>query len=163
MARFAILLTLFWSASGLTQVCGEPGLRHWTSVVKLAAAPVTLHWTGVREGKDAVCGIAYQTHQGKARVLSVFGQPQINRSESLIAFAACADDGCDKTILIADFVSGVVLKGVLPVSASQTYFSARWARPGRTLSVDLEGMPGQPSRQFSCTASREVVCVAAGI
>src|ERR1700677_3325483 len=111
MARFAILLTLFWSASGLTQVCGEPGLRHWTSVVKLAAAPVTLHWTGVREGKDAVCGIAYQTHQGKARVLSVFGQPQINRSESLIAFAACADDGCDKTILIADFVSGVVLKG----------------------------------------------------
>jgi len=159
MMRLALLLSIFWSASALANECGEPGARHWTTVVKLSAASVTLHWTGVYEGRDAACSLSYQTSQGVARTLTVWGQPQVNETANLIAFASCADDGCKKTILIADVVRGVVLKGALPVSVPQAYFSIKWKGASRTLSVDMEGVQGQPNRKFTCSASDPIVCV----
>jgi hypothetical protein len=159
MMRLALLLSILSSASALANECGEPGSRNWDSVVKLSAASVTLHWTGVYEGRDAVCGLSYQTSQGEARTLTVWGQPQVNKMESLIAFASCADDGCEKTILIADIVRGVVLKGVLPLSVPQAYFSIKWKGSSRTLSIDMEGIQGRRQRKFTCSPSDPIVCV----
>jgi len=54
------------------------------------------------------------------QALEVWGEPEINVAENLVAFASCADDGCDNTILIADIVRGVVIKGDLPPSTQQS-------------------------------------------
>jgi hypothetical protein len=163
MMRLALLLSILWPASALANECGESGSRHWASVVKLSAVSVTLHWTGVYEGRDVVCGLSYQTSKGVARTLTVWGQPQVNETENLIAFASCADDGCEKTILIADIVRGVVLKGALPLSVPQAYFSIKWRGASRTLSVDMERVQGQPPRKFACSSSDPIVCVAGEI
>jgi hypothetical protein len=97
------------------------------------------------------------------QALEVWGEPEANVPENLIAFASCADDGCDNKILVADIVRGVVLEGALPVSTQQTYFSLKWAASGRTLSVEGESFGGRPPRQFNCAVTERVVCATRGI
>jgi len=110
MKRVGLLLLLMWSFPALAKECGDPDARHWSTVVRLAAGSVTLHWTGVYEGRQAVCLLSYRNSQGKTQTLEVWGEPELNVAESLVAFASCADDGCDSTLLVADIVRGVVLK-----------------------------------------------------
>jgi len=97
------------------------------------------------------------------QALEVWGEPEANVTENLIAFAFCTDDGCDNKILVADIIRGVVLEGDLPVSTQQTYFSLKWAASGRTLSVEGENFGGRPARHFTCAVADEVVCATGGI
>jgi hypothetical protein len=92
------------------------------------------------------------------QALEVWGEPEANVTENLIAFAFCADNGCDNTILVADVVRGVVLKSDLPVSLQQTYFSLKWAASGRTLSVEAESVDRRPARHFTCAVTDRMVC-----
>ena len=157
------LLLMLLSLPALGKQCGDPGAKHWSTVLNLAAGPVTLHWTGVHEGGQAVCRLSYRNKQGQTQALEVWGEPEVNVAENLIAFAFCADDGCDNKFLVADIVRGVVLEGDLPVSTRQTYFSLKWAAPGRTLSVEGESFGGRPPRHFSCAVTERVVCATGGI
>jgi hypothetical protein len=163
MKRVGLLLLLLWSFPALAKQCGEPNARHWSTAVKLAAGPVTLHWTGVEDGRQRVCRLSYRNQQGQTQALDVWGEPEVNALENLIAFASCGDDGCDNTILVADIVRGGVLKGDLPPSTQHTYFSLRWAASGRTLSVEGESIGGRPPRHFDCVVTERVVCAAGGI
>jgi len=104
-----LLALLLWSFPALAKQCGDPVARHWSTVVALAAGPVTFHWTGFGEGHQAVCRLSYRDTQGQVQALEVWGEPEVNVAENLVAFASCADDGCDNTILIADIVRGVVI------------------------------------------------------
>lgn len=131
-------------------------------MAKFANATVTLRWTGVYEGSDTVCEVSVLDAKGHTKVLSVWGQPYINAPAGLIAFASCADDGCDAVIVVADISRGVLLKGALPVSAQQHYFKLAWQLPGRTLSVLDEGPAADGSQQLVCTVTSEVVCSARG-
>jgi hypothetical protein len=94
--------------------------------------------------------------------LEVWGEPEANVTENLIAFTSCADDGCDNTILVADVVRDVVLKGELPPSTQQTYFSLKWASSERTLSVEGESIGGRSPRHFTCAVTESVVCAMGG-
>jgi hypothetical protein len=161
--RLSFLIPLLWSASALGKECGEADAKHWTTVVKVAAAPVTLHWTGVYEGRDSVCAISFTDSQGHLRTLSVWGQPQVNAAKSLIALASCADDGCDTTILVADIARGVVLKSALPLHDAQGYFSVAWEGSGSRLAVEVEGIPGQPPRRLTCSVADKIVCATRGL
>ena len=163
MKRVGLLLLLLWSFPALAKHCGEPGAKHWSTVVKLAAGPVTLEWTGIDVGRQAVCRLSYRTGQGQVRTLEVWGEPEVNVSENLVAFASCADDGCDNAILVADIVRGLVLKGDLPPSTQQTYFSLKWAPSGRTLLVEGESIGGRPPRHFTCAVTERLACAAGGI
>jgi hypothetical protein len=163
MKRVGLLLLLLWSFPLLAKQCGEPTAKHWSTVVDLAAGPVTLHWTGVDVGRQAVCRLSYRNRQGEVQTLEVWGEPEVNVTENLVAFVSCADDGCDNTILVADIVQGAVLKGDLPPSTQQTYFSLKWTASGRTLSVEGESIGGRPARHFSCAVTERVVCVTGGI
>jgi hypothetical protein len=154
-----LLGLLLWSFPALAKQCGEPAARHWSTVVALAAGPVTLHWTGVGEGHQAVCRLSYRDTQGQVQALEVWGEPEVNVAENLVAFASCADDGCDNTILIADIVRGVVIRGELPPSTQQSYFSLKWAPSGRTLLVEGESIGGRPPRRFDCAVTERVACV----
>jgi hypothetical protein len=97
------------------------------------------------------------------RELEVWGEPEINEAENLVAFASCSDDGCDSTVSVADIVRGIVLKGRLPPSTQTTYFSLKWAPSGRTLVVEAESIGGRPPRHFTCTVTETVVCATNGI
>jgi hypothetical protein len=97
------------------------------------------------------------------QALEVWGEPLPNVAENLVAFAFCTDDGCDNTILVADIVRGVVLKGELPVSMQQTYFSLKWAASGRTLAVEGERIGGREPRNLTCAVTERLVCAAGGI
>jgi hypothetical protein len=97
------------------------------------------------------------------QALEVWGEPEANVTENLIAFASCTDDGCDNKILVADIVRAVVLEGALPVSTQQTYFSLKWAASGRILSVEGESFGGRPPREFNCAVTEKVVCATGGI
>ena len=163
MKRVGLLLLLLWSFPALAKQCGEPTAKHWSTVVNLAAGPVTLHWTGVDVGRQAVCRLSYRNRQGEVQTLEVWGEPEVNVTENLVAFVSCADDGCDNTILVADIVQGAVLKGDLPPSVQQTYFSLKWAASGRTLSVEGESIGGRPPRHFSCAVTEKVACATGGI
>ena len=163
MKRVGLLLLLLWSLPTLAKQCGEPSAKHWSTVVKLAAGPVTLQWTGVDDGRQAVCRLSYRNRQGQVQALEVWGEPEVDVTESLIAFASCADDGCDNTILVADIGRAVVLKGDLPPSTQQTHFSLKWAASGRTLSVEGESIGGRPPRHFTCAVTERVVCAMGGI
>ena len=163
MKRVGLLLLLLWSCPALAKQCGNPGAKHWSTVVRLSAGPITLHWTGVDERGQAVCRLSYRDGQGQMQALEVWGEPEPNVTQSLIAFASCADDGCDNTILVADIVRGVVLKGDLPVSMQQTYFSLKWATSGRTLAVEGERTDGRSPRHFTCAVTETVVCATGGI
>jgi hypothetical protein len=160
MKRVAFLVLLVWSFPALAKQCGDPAAKHWSTVVRLAAGPITLHWTGVDEGGQAVCRLLYRNSQGQMQALDVWGEPEPNLTENLVAFAFCADDGCDNTIMVADIVRGVVLKADLPVSTQRTYFTLRWATSGRTLSVEGESNGGRPPRHFTCAVTERVVCAA---
>jgi len=92
------------------------------------------------------------------QALEVWGEPEANAPENLIAFVSCTDDGCDNTLLVADIVRGVVLKGTLPPSTQQTYFSLKWAASGRTLAVEGESIGGRPPRHFTCEVTERVAC-----
>lgn len=163
MNRVCLLLLLLWSLPALAKECGDPGAKHWTTAVNLAAGPVKLHWTGVGEGRQAVCRVSYRNREGQTQELEVWGEPEINVTENLVAFASCSDDGCDSTVSVADIVRGIVLKGHLPPSTQQTYFSLKWAPSGRTLSVEAESIGGRPPRHFTCTVTETVVCATGGI
>ena len=163
MKRVGLLVLLLWSFPALAKQCGEPTAKHWSTVVNLAAGPVTLHWTGVDVGRQAVCRLSYRNRQGGVQTLEVWGEPEVNVTENLVAFVSCADDGCDNTILVADIVQGAVLKGDLPPSVQQTYFSLKWAASGRTLSVEGESIGGRPPRHFSCAVTEKVACATGGI
>jgi hypothetical protein len=163
MKRVGLFLLLLWSFPALAKQCGESSARHWSTSVKLAAGPVTLHWTGVDDGRQAVCRLSYRNAQGQVQALEVWGEPEVNVAENLVAFASCGDEGCDNTILVADVVRGVVLKGELPPSTQQSYFSMKWAPSGRTLSVEGESIGGRPRRHFTCAVAEEVVCTASRI
>ena len=163
MKRVGLLLLLLWSFPALAKHCGEPSAKHWSTVVKLAAGPVTLYWTGVDVGRQAVCSLSYPNRQGQMQALEVWGEPEVNVTENLIAFTSCADDGCDNTILVADIVQGVVLKGDLPPSTQQSYFSLKWTASGRTLSIEGESIGGRPPRHFTCAVTERVVCATGGI
>lgn len=162
MKRVGLLLLLLWSFPALAKQCGESSARHWSTLVKLAAGPVTLHWIGVDDGRQVVCRLSYRNGQGQVQALEVWGEPEVNATENLVAFASCADDGCDNTILVADIVRGVVLKGDLPPSTQQSYFSIKWAVSGRTLSVEGESIGGRPPRHFTCAVTENVVCAVSG-
>jgi hypothetical protein len=153
-----VLGLLLWSTSALAESCGEAGARHWITMVKLAAAHVTMHWTGVDEGRDSVCAISFPRSSVHLQLLNVWGQPQVNAAASLIAFASCSDDGCRKTILVADIARGMVLKSSLPLPDEQRRFSLSWEGSGRTLAVEVEGMRGQPPQHLTCTVSEEIDC-----
>ena len=153
-----------WSSLAIAEDCGELGSKHWSTVVKLKAAPVTLHWTGVYEGADSVCSAVYKTSSGQSRTLEVWGQPQVNEAQSLLAFLSCADDGCEKEILVADIARGVVLKTKLPLTGPQSYLKAKWNATGRELLIELESFDegGQPlpvpARRFFCSVTKTVKC-----
>ncbi|MGB6604563.1 MAG: hypothetical protein WA747_08405 [Steroidobacteraceae bacterium] len=153
-----VLLLLLWSTSTLADSCGEAGAKHWTTVVKLAVAPVTLHWTGVNEGRDSVCAISLSRSPTHLQMLNVWGQPEVNAASSLIAFDSCEDDGCRRTILVADVARGVVLKSSLPLADQELYFSLSWKGPGRTLAVQVQGVQGQPPQHLTCSISEQIVC-----
>jgi hypothetical protein len=163
MKRVGLFLLLLWSFPALAKHCGDPGAKHWSTVVKLAAGPVTLDWTGVHEAGQAVCRLSYRNKQGQVQTLEVWGQPEPNETENLIAFAACTDDGCDKTVLVADIATGALLRGDLPVPAQQIFFSLGWGASRRTLLVETEGVDNQPPRHFTCEVTERVVCDTGGI
>jgi len=163
MKRLSLLLLLLWSFPALAKQCGDPAAKHWSTVVNLAAGPVTLHWTGVGEGRQAVCRLSYRNRLGEVQALEVWGEPEVNVTENLVAFTSCADDGCNNTILVADILQGVVLKGDLPPSTQQSYFSLKWTASGRTLSVEGESIGGRPPRHFTCRVTERVICATGGI
>ena len=163
MKLAGLLLMLLCSLTALGRQCGDPSAKHWSTVLHLAVGPVTLQWTGVHEGGQAVCRLSYRNRQGQTQALEVWGEPEPNVTENLVAFASCADDGCDNKLLVADIIRGVVLEGHLPVSTQQTYFSLKWAASGRTLSVEGESFGGQPPRRFTCTVAERVDCATSGI
>jgi hypothetical protein len=158
-----VLILLLSSTSALAKECGEGGAKHWTTVVKTAAAPVTMHWTGVYEGHDSVCDISFSRTPGRVQTLSVWGEPQVNAAQSLIAFSSCADDGCDRSFVVADIAQGTVLKGMLPLPNQQLYFSVAWSGSERTLSVEVEGIRGQPLQHLTCSVSERIVCAKRGL
>ena len=143
--------------------CGDPGARHWNTVLKLAAGAVTLHWTGVHEGGQSVCRLSYRNTQGQTQTLEVWGEPEANVTENLVAFASCTEDGCDHTIVVADIVRSAVFTGELPPSTQQTYFSLKWAASGRTLLVEGESFGGRPPRHFTCVVADSLVCSTGGL
>jgi hypothetical protein len=162
MNRVCLLLLLLWCLPALAKPCGDPTAKHWNTVVKLAAGPVTLHWTGVSEGRQAVCLLSYRNRQGQLQALEVWGEPEANVTENLIAFTSCTDDGCDNKIAVADVVRDIVLEGDLPPSTQHSYFSLSWASSGRTLSVEGEKIGGRPPRHFTCAVTERVVCETGG-
>jgi hypothetical protein len=97
------------------------------------------------------------------QALEVWGEPEANVTENLIAFAFCADNGCDNKILVVDIVRGVVLESELPVSMQETYFAIKWAASGRTLSVEGESFDGRPPRHLTCAVTERVVCATGGM
>ena len=161
MKIFAFVTIFLWSSLAIAEHCGEPGSKHWSTVVKLKAAPVTLHWTGVYEGADSVCSAVYKTSSGQSRTLEVWGQPEVNKAQSLLAFGSCADDGCEKEILVADIARGVVLKTKLPLTGPQSYLKAKWNATGRELLIEEKSFNvGQPlpARRFFCSVTKTVKC-----
>ena len=162
MNRVCLLLLLLWCLPALAKPCGDPTAKQWNTVVKLAAGPVTLHWTGVSEGHQAVCLLSYRNRQGQLQALEVWGEPEANVTENLIAFTSCTDDGCDNKIAVADVVRDIVLEGDLPPSTQHSYFSLKWASSGRTLSVEGEKIGGRPPRHFTCAVTESVVCETGG-
>jgi hypothetical protein len=161
MKAFAYISLLLFSSLAVAQECGEPDAKHWNTVEKFETAQVTLHWTGVYEGVDTVCGVTYNTNLGQPQALEVYGQPEVNKNQNLIGFMTCADDGCEKRIHFADIARGVVLKADLPIAAQQIYLKAKWKGAGRELLVDVESFSNGkalPPIHFLCTVAESVRC-----
>ena len=149
----ALIFALCLPLHALAAECGESGARHWTTTEKFKTEAVTLHWTGVYEGRDSVCAITY-THAGKTRSVEFWGQPVINREQSLIALLSCADDGCKQDIAVWDVNSHKILKAKLPLRDSQFYLKAKWRGVGRSLDVEVEGNP----RGYVCSLEKTLIC-----
>jgi hypothetical protein len=152
-------ILLLWSACALATECGEAGAKHWSTVVKLAAGPVTLHWSGRHDAHQVVCSLSFRNAQEQMQTLEVWGEPESNATESLIAFASCGEDGCDNTIVVADIARGALLKGDLPLSLHHMYLSLQWRTAGRNLLVEVEGINGETWRRYTCSVNEAVVCV----
>jgi hypothetical protein len=161
MKTFAFITMCLCSSLAAAQECGAPDARHWSTVVKLESAQVTLHWTGVYEGADSVCSTTYKTNLGQPKTLEVYGQPEINKTQNLLGFVSCADDGCEKEILIADIAHGVVLKTELPIAAPQFYLKAKWKGTSRGLLIEGEPFSygkALPPSHFLCSVAENVQC-----
>jgi hypothetical protein len=153
MRTSALIFTLCLPIHALAAECGESGARHWTTIEKFGTDTVTLHWTGVYEGRDSVCAISY-TQKGKKVSVEAWGQPILNREQSLIALLSCADDGCRREITVWDVNTQKILKAELPVKDSQFYLKASWRGVSRTLDVEIEGEP----RPIICSIEKALVC-----
>lgn len=154
----ALLLLLLCAGPALAKECGEPGQRHWHTVLRWPTGRVTLRWTGIYLGQQAVCEISYRDDGGHLRQLEVWGRPVPDEDERLIAFFNCPDRGCDPSIMVADLNSGVLLRTELPVPRRQTFFNLKWSGAGRTLGVEVEGTDESPTREFICYVTRAVSC-----
>ena len=159
MKTFAFIIMFLCASMAAAQDCGEPDARHWRTTLKLNPTKVTLHWTGVYEGRDSVCGITFKTNSGKFITLDVLGQPVVAREQNLIGFVSCADDGCEKEIHVADIARGVVLKAELPIVVSQFYFKAKWKTLSRELFVEVEPPSNVKALHFLCSVTNNVQCV----
>lgn len=161
MKTLTFVFLLFYSSLVTAQECGEPDAKHWTTLVKLEAAQVTLHWTGVYEGVDTVCGITYNTNLGREQTLEVYGHPEVNAKQNLLGFVTCADDGCEKKIHIADIARNVVLKADLPITAQQIYLKAKWKDTNRELLIEVESFSegkALPPSHILCSVAESVRC-----
>jgi hypothetical protein len=145
----AFVLPQFASAN----TCGEP---NWTTTVSLRLTVVTLRWNGVYEGADAVCGLTYPDRAGNVVTLQVWGQPIPNAAENMIAFLSCADDGCEKTLAVADIARGIVTTVQLPLSQPQIYLKARWDGHARHLLIVSEKSEAAPL--ITCAVTQRVTC-----
>jgi hypothetical protein len=147
----AFLLPQFASAKD----CGEP---NWTSTAALRLTVVTLKWNGVYEGADAVCELTYSDKTGSIMTLQVWGQPIANAAENLIAFLSCADDGCEKTLEVADVARGIVMTLQLPLSEPQIYLKAKWDSHARHLLIADEKAEAAPL--LTCAVTQSITCTA---
>lgn len=138
MRFLAIPLLAAWCIVSAAEECGETGARHWTTVANLNAGLVTLHWTQVYEGLDTVCGLTYKQSPNLLKTLDIWGQPEVNAVESLLAFRSCADDGCRNKILVVDIVRGVTLRDELPLATPQSYLKLKWSTIDRQLIIEAE-------------------------
>lgn len=154
----ALLLLLLWACPALAKECGEPGQRHWRTVLKWPTGHVTLRWTGIYLGQQAVCELSYRDDGGHRREIVVWGRPVPDEAERLIAFFNCPDRGCDPTILVADLNRGVLLRADLPVPGKRTFFNLKWSGAGRTLGVEVEGRDESPTQEFICWVAGTVTC-----
>jgi hypothetical protein len=145
----ALLLPQFASAKD----CGEP---NWTTTVPLRATVVTLRWTGVYAGSDAVCEVTYPGTGGNSIALQVWGQPIPNATENLIAFLSCAENGCDKILVVADVAGGTVLTVPLPLSQPQVYLRAKWDGHTRRLLIADEKTEATPL--LMCAVTHTIAC-----
>lgn len=161
MKTITFTTLLLFSSFANAMECGEPGVKHWSTIVQFKTAQVTLHWTEVYEGIDTVCGVTYKTNKGQFQSLEVYGQPVINKTQNLLGFVTCADDGCEKEIHIADIERNLVLKTELPITAQQFYLKEKWKGSSRDLFIEVEsfsdGKALSPSR-FLCSVDKEVHC-----
>jgi hypothetical protein len=159
MRRIATLLLLLLCAGpALAKECGEPGQRHWRTVLRWPSGTIGLRWTGVYLGHQSVCELSYRDTAGHRRTLEVWGQPVPDEPERLIAFSTCRDRGCDPTILVADLNRGVLMRGELPVPKQKTFFSMKWSGAGRTLGVEVESTDDLPPGEFICWVTETVTC-----
>lgn len=160
-----LAIVLLYSASAFGADCGDPEAKHWKTVVKLKAASVTLHWTGVYEGSDTVCRVSYKTASTKQTSQAVWGQPSVNTEQGLLAFVSCADDGCEKELQVLDVGRSQLLKAALPLTDDQFYLKASWKGNERVLLVEVESFPaGQRTiTTFTCAVGNVVSCSKSGI
>jgi hypothetical protein len=133
--------------------CGEPS---WTTTVPLRVTVVTLRWSGVYAAPDVVCELTYPGTGGSTVALQVWGQPIPNAAANLIAFLSCADDGCDKTLVVADLASGTVMTVPLPLKQPQIYLKARWDGHTRRLVISDEKAEAAPL--LACAVTRTITC-----
>jgi hypothetical protein len=133
--------------------CGEP---NWTTTIPLRVTVVTLRWTGVYEAPDAVCELSYPGTGGGTVALQVWGQPIPNAAENLIAFLSCADDGCDKTLVVADVAGGIVMTVPLPLNQPQIHLKAKWDGNTRRLAIADEKAEAVPL--LMCAVTHTIAC-----
>jgi len=165
--KIVTLVTLFlWPLLASAEHCGGPSAKHWNTAVKLDSGSVTLHWNSGYESPDSVCGVSYKTSSGESRMLEVRGQPEVNQTQSLLAFLFCEDDGCSKEVLVADITRGVILKATLPITNEQFHLKAKWNGATRDLLIEVGVFYSQkafPASHFVCSAAESVRCVQSGI
>jgi hypothetical protein len=166
--KIVTLVTLFlWPLLASAEHCGGPRAKHWNTAVKLDSGSVTLHWTSGYESPDSVCGVSYKTSSGESRMLEVWGgQPEVNKTQSLLAFLYCEDDGCKSEILVADIARGVILKATLPIPNERFSLKAKWNGATRDLLIEVLAVSDAKAltaSHFVCSTAESVRCVKSGI
>src|SRR6266849_4169393 len=147
------IIAICFSSVALASDCGEEGLKHWTTTVKLKAGSVRLRWTGVYEGRDSICRITY-SDSGRTQSIDVWGQPFISKDQNLIGLLSCADDGCKPAVSVVDISRNTVLKIELPFKDQQVYLKAAWIGSDRAFRVIDEDRPVT----LLCEVSQSLVC-----